>query len=149
MKNQMGIGAKKSMRIIRTETGRAASEGTLKSYDEAKSEGLDLIRTWLSTLDARVRDTHSKMDKQEADENDMFTLPRGTLVRGPNLSGIAEEDINCRCTIYAKLPDIDTIDVRAARDASGKTVDIKNMSYDEWAKLKKIKYKDTVRAICT
>ena len=140
IKDQMGIGASKSMRIARTETGRAQSEGQVKAYNEAESEGLVIQRIWIASLDARTRDSHAETDKQIADKNNLFTLGSGVVTEAPHMSGIAEEDINCRCDIAAQLPGTESEqDFRAVRDPeSGDTVNIKNMSFNEWSKLKKV-----------
>jgi len=140
VKEQMGIGASKSIRIIRTETGRCQNEGTIKGYDEAQAEGVEIVRVWLASLDDRTRDTHRSMDKQEADpKTNLFTLPGGAVTRGPHLSGIAAEDINCRCAVTAQISEMPA-EVRAARDpVTGKSINIKNMTYAQWAKVKNIK----------
>lgn len=150
VKEQMEIGATKAMRIIRTETGRAQTEGALKGYDEAQSEGLGFARVWLASLDDRTRFSHRSMDKQQANpETNLFTLPSGAMTQGPHLSGIAGEDINCRCALTAQILDMPA-EIRVARDpVSGKSVDIKDTNYDKWANAKKVRSHESMRVICT
>ncbi len=148
VQKQMQIGAGKAITIIRTETGRARTEGSLQSYDEAEAEGLPIIRIWLSTLDARTRDTHQSMDKQEADKDNLFTLPSGVVTRGPHLSGVAAEDINCRCDVIVEIPEFEPSKLRQAKDPqTGENVNVKNMDFDEWAKINKINFHESVRAV--
>lgn len=148
VQKQMNIGAGKAIRIIRTETLRSRIEGTLAGYDEAEAEGLPFERVWLSTLGPRTRESHIAMDKEVADSASFFHLPSGVLTRGPGLSGIAEEDINCRCDVIVEIPTIDPSKFRAARDpVTGVSVNVKNMDYDEWALVKKIKSHESVYAM--
>lgn len=100
--DKLGIGASKAVRIVRTESGRAVSQGRKELFDsledKAKEKGIVIVREWISADDERTRDSHDKMNGQIADKNNQFTLPDGTKTDGPRLSGIADEDINCRCT---------------------------------------------------
>jgi len=104
MNERSGIGAYKSLRIMRTEGHRAQSAGRLLAYDEAKKQGLQIKKKWLSTKDSRTRDSHKAMDGQIENEEGLFVFPSGLTTAGPGLSGIAEEDIHCRCTIIAFDP---------------------------------------------
>ncbi len=89
-------------RIVRTETQRARSWGDLTGHEQAKEftgrAGVDLHRIWLSTLDLRTRDTHVSIDGQKEDDNGNFTFSNGVTTAAPLMSGVASEDIHCRCT---------------------------------------------------
>ena len=105
----MNIGAGKAMRILRTETHRAQVEGRLYGIDKtlqgAKLLGVRTHKIWVNTKDDRTRDSHQSMGDVKADKDGLFTLPSGVKTRGPGLSGVAEEDINCRCTVRLVFPD--------------------------------------------
>jgi len=102
LSDKLSIGASKSIRIVRTESGRAVSQARKEVFESikenSKDTGIELVREWVPVYDYRTRDSHMAMEGQQADENDQFTLPDGTKTDGPRLSGIAEEDINCRCS---------------------------------------------------
>ncbi len=105
--DKTSIDAVKALRIIRTEGHRVQNAASLIATDKAKSAvedlGIEMTKVWVATLDGRTRDDHRHMDGQEADENGLFHFPSGGTTEGPGLSGIAEEDINCRCTTITKL----------------------------------------------
>jgi hypothetical protein len=87
----------KSTTIVRTESQRVTASAKKEVIDVAKSQGIDLTKTWNSVEDERVRDSHVKMDGQTVPYDGMYTLPTGEKVVGPHLTGIAKEDCNCRC----------------------------------------------------
>lgn len=102
--DRANIAVSKATLIARTESGRAQSAGRNLSFDKsemaAEKLGLRTVRVWMSTHDGRTRDQHFKMDKQESkiiDGKPKFKFPDGTTTEGPRLSGIAKQDINCRC----------------------------------------------------
>ena len=133
------IAVSKALTIARTEAGRAQSTARVLAYEKAEAAadrlGIKIARVWVSTLDIRTRDSHRSMDGQHADENGMFTLPSGTKTPGPRLSGIAKEDINCRCTTRMEILDVPA---KVRKDNIDKSI-IKNMSYEEWASEKGIR----------
>lgn len=102
LSDKLSIGASKAIRIVRTESGRAVSQARKEVFESikenSKETGIELVREWVPVFDDRTRDSHMAMEGQQADENNQFTLPGGTKTDGPRLSGIAEENINCRCT---------------------------------------------------
>ena len=105
LKDRLEIGASRAVRIAQTEAHRVQTEGRLDSLAHAQAKGVDLGYRWVATLDDRTRDLHQEMDGQEAEEivdgRPLFVLPDGVKTEGPGLSGIAEHDINCRCTVTA------------------------------------------------
>ena len=129
IKNRMDVGATNTMRIVQTENHRAQTQGRLKGYEQAESYGVELKRVWTSTLDDRTRDTHQNMDGQVADEDGMFDV-NGVRAEGPGLTGVAEEDINCRCTVRVEVED-ESPRVRRSREASGSEIG-EYRSYKQW-----------------
>lgn len=110
---------KKSIRIARTEAHRVTEAG---HHDAAKSandalyqSGVEMVKTWKTMKDGRVRPSHAKgkaqkynhkkMDGVTIPIDDEFILPSGAKTMAPGQSGIAGEDINCRCYLsYALKP---------------------------------------------
>ena len=85
--------------IARTEVIGASNGGTLEAW---RQSGVVTGKEWLATLDDRVRDTHSEAHGQRRaiDENFEVGAASGPA---PGQMGLAEEDINCRCTMIAIL----------------------------------------------
>jgi uncharacterized protein with gpF-like domain len=85
-----------AMRIARTEVISASNAGSLEGM---KQSGVVEQKEWLSSRDDRVRDSHlPPLDRQVVDLNKDFTSNDGNKAQHPGSFGIAEEDINCRCT---------------------------------------------------
>lgn len=101
------MSANKTIRIVRTEGHRAQSVGRKLAVDNVESAadrlGIKIKRVWVATSDDRTRDSHKAMDGKEADDDGLFTLPSGVRTEGPGMSGVAEEDINCRCTVRVEV----------------------------------------------
>lgn len=113
-------------RIARTEVLRSSNFASTAAYEIS---GVVPEREWVSTPDDRVRETHDKMDGQRVAIDEPFTLPDGGgSAMYPGDFGLAEEDINCRCTTAPIIqdPGEEPADEEAAarlRDAITKTAD--------------------------
>lgn len=126
------------IRVIQTETHRVQSEGNLEAFNRVKEFGDELgfetKKIWVATLDSKTRPTHQELDGQPANEKGLFETSDGATAEAPGLFGIAEEDINCRCTISYE---IDGMTPTMRRDnESGKIIEYK--TYREWAEGKNI-----------
>lgn len=87
--------------IARTETNIAYTESTLESY---RQSGVVYGKRWLAALDERTRETHVEAHDQVVALGEPFVVGDGEA-DGPGLTGLPEEDINCRCTITSVLED--------------------------------------------
>ena len=97
-----------------------------KSFDEELQKtntGLRMVKIWRTMKDERVRPNrryktkkgwrtsvgsganHQKMEGQTVLAPDMFELTDGHKTVAPGQSGIAAQDINCRCFVQYKLVD--------------------------------------------
>lgn len=104
---------KKAIRIARTETHRVREAG---NHDAAvlvngalkdSTTGLQMVKTWRTMKDEWVRPAkakgrnrqynHRKMDGVTVPVDEEFVLPSGAKTKAPGQSGVAGEDINCRC----------------------------------------------------
>ena len=104
-------------RIIRTEAGKAQTLGTLKSYENARAEGVEAAQVWDATLDSKTRPDHASLDGDKAQRHGgewMFSTSVG-WVKGPHLSGVASFDIRCRCALRPVIQGYDP-EVRRIRD---------------------------------
>ena len=81
--------------IAQTETIGAVNKGTIEG---SRQSGVVWGHQWVGSLDNVIRETHEQMTLDEE------AVPLGeTFSNGgeyPGGSGIASEDISCRCTIY-------------------------------------------------
>lgn len=97
LRQSQAFGPVRALRIARTESVRAQSAGELDRWSEAADLGIELDQEWMSASDRAVRDSHAIMDGQVVPVGSDFKLPSGVMTPGPGLSGVPEEDINCRC----------------------------------------------------
>jgi SPP1 gp7 family putative phage head morphogenesis protein len=85
--------------IARTEVIGAMNGGTLEAWRQS-----DVVKTktWLAALDERTRETHMLAHGQIVALDEDFVVGTG---RGPapGQMGVAEEDINCRCSMKAGI----------------------------------------------
>lgn len=124
----------KAFRIARTETHRAQNAGSDLAYDEtaqaAERLGLKKLRkVWLSALDGRTRSSHRSADGKFAGTDGNFRL-FGAVFASPGNSGIAGEDINCRCSYYTKIPGVKN----RKRFDNIKKKPIPNQTFEQWEK---------------
>ena len=108
----LDIDYKKSVRIVRTETGRVREAGHLasaKNVNDALKDGttdMRLTKTWVTMKDERVRSSHQSMNGVTVAMDEDFTLPDGTKTQAPKQSGVASQDINCRCFVKYSLEEV-------------------------------------------
>lgn len=151
---------RKAIRIVRTETHRVREAGNhdaAQSVDEilkTGESGMRMVKTWKTMKDERVRPAkakgknrqynHKKMDGAAIPVDGEFTLPSGAKTMAPGQSGVAGEDINCRCYLsygLQKAVESDKIEsskkaefepaktVKEAEDYAKGTLGIPNVSY--------------------
>lgn len=83
--------------IARTEVHGAVQKGTFEGYSQA---GVPTkIWVWAPGVDGGVRHDHLNMDGVEVPINQPFQLPSGATCEFPGNTGVAEEDINCSCSV--------------------------------------------------
>jgi HK97 family phage portal protein len=86
--------------IARTEVIGGFNGGTLEGW---KQSGVVKGKAWLATLgDDRTRESHDGAHGQTVGLDEDFTVGAGQGPH-PGAIGVAEEDINCRCTMTAVL----------------------------------------------
>lgn len=85
--------------IARTEVNGAYNGGTLAGW---RQSGVVIAKEWLSTLDDRLRGSHAQAHGQRVGLDDEFVVGNGSGPH-PGAIGLAEEDIQCRCTMVAVL----------------------------------------------
>lgn len=95
-------GINRATRIARTEIISASNLGSIEG---ARSTGLPLDKTWLSTPGERTRDTHIEADGQTVPMDELFTVGGSKLDFPGDFSNNADvsELVNCRCTTIYKV----------------------------------------------
>ncbi len=92
--------------IVRTEGQKAIVKGQIAAYDRADELGVESDRIWDATLDSVTRDTHGALDGvagiREEDAQPYWMLG-GVRTIGPGQSGVAAEDISCRCRLRNQI----------------------------------------------
>ncbi len=135
LRDDLGMAKAQSVRVARTETGRALSQAGLDSAMVAKDNGLDMKKRWYATKDTRTRDTHRHLDGTSVDIEDNFHSS-GCVGPAPKLFvGVAsaKENINCRCKLlyYIDEDELPTV-MRTKEDGV-----IPFTTYRDWEKEKR------------
>ena len=121
---------KKAITIVRTEAGRVREAGHLASarnINETLKNGttsMRLVKTWKTMKDGRVRDHHHTMDGVTVAMDEDFVLPGGVKTQAPKQSGVASEDINCRCFVKYELKEDKTTAPDKAAKVTPKKLEI-------------------------
>lgn len=135
LRDDLGMSKAQSVRVARTETGRALSQAGLDSATVAKDNGLDMKKRWYATKDTRTRDTHRRLDGTSVDIEDNFHSS-GCVGPAPKLFvGVAsaKENINCRCKLLYYI-DEDELPTTMRTKEDGV---IPFTNYREWEKNKR------------
>lgn len=139
LRDDIGMTKAQSMRVARTEAGRAMSQAGLDSAMVVKDNGFKMKKRWSATKDTRTRDTHRHLDGQSVDIDDNFKSS-GCVGPAPHLFvGVAsaKENINCRCKLLYYINEDDLPGVMRVRNDDGSTEVIPSMSYRDWEKMKR------------
>jgi len=124
----LGMSYNSAERIARTEILRSTSIGNQVAYDQARDVGVQIVETWDATLDDRTRADHADADGKEKDNvTGMYSL-FGTEFPAPRMSGIAAQDINCRCVSVGEVGGLSP-ELRAIRDEGQEPY----QSFETWA----------------
>jgi SPP1 gp7 family putative phage head morphogenesis protein len=86
-----------AVRVVRTESTRNYTEGSIAAYDRAREKGIDGSVVWISTFDGRTRDTHAQLNGQKANKEGLFYIGSDSA-KGPGLFSEPQNSIQCRCS---------------------------------------------------
>ena len=123
----------KADRISRTETHRTANLGAYAAGQEARSQGVDIKKMWIATLDTKTRPQHAHLDgvKLNLDEYYKIGADRALMPGGFNQASL---NINCRCTHVDIVNDIDPQIRRGRNPITGENEVFEFKTYEQWAK---------------
>lgn len=140
LRDRVGITDRASaIRAARTSVTGAQNAGRIDSYYAAQDMGIELRKTWISTLDNRTRHTHKILDGKTADVDEPFEVDGYSIMYPGDPNAVPEMLYNCRCSMIAAVKGVDMSDAkRRTRDPeTGRNVVISNMTFREWEKWKK------------
>jgi len=94
--------------IALTESQSMLHEGEEEMFEQAvrekKIQRKQVLRTWRTAGDMRVRDSHAPMNGQQRFMGDLFVTGAGRYVRWPgDVNAPASERINCRCVLQRRV----------------------------------------------
>lgn len=139
LRDDIGMAKAQSLRVARTEAGRAMSQAGLDSAMVAKDNGIEMKKRWHATKDARTRNTHQHLDGETVGIEDNFHSS-GCVGQAPKLFiGVssAKENINCRCKLMYYIDEDELPQVMRVRKEDGKSEVIPFVTYKEWEKIKR------------
>ncbi len=134
LKNVLMGDYKKALRIVRTESHRVVETAHYLGYLEVEDQGLETEKQWIATLDNKTRDSHASLDGTQIPLKEDFISILGNRAPYPGAFGVAEEDVNCRCTVI-QVYATSARNTRHSRTADGETGKyVPWMPYNEWVK---------------
>ena len=87
--------------VVETEYHRMYNAG---AYDTAAAyDYMDIIGTWSTMRDEKVRDTHDYLEGKQVALGERFYTYDGDSARYPGDFSKAENNVNCRCAVIWKL----------------------------------------------
>lgn len=131
LQRAMEIDYNKAVRVVWTESHRCKEQASQMAYDKLTDKGIKAQKMWVATLDEHTRLSHQQLDGVKVDLDGFFEIG-GARAQYPGGFGIAEEDINCRCTTVIVYDDNQV----KTRMEQGKGVS-QYQTYEEWAKKKR------------
>lgn len=100
LKERFGKDIGNTMRIARTESARVLEDSKYQAFEDlASNENVKVFKIWHTMGDEAVRDTHDAMEGVKVLYDEDFILPSGARCQYPKGTGVAAEDINCRCYV--------------------------------------------------
>jgi len=116
----MGGNRAHAEKVARTETTRSSNFASEAAY---RQSGVIPRKEWIPTVsDDRTRDEHLALNKEIVAIDEPFEI-NGNPADFPGGFGIAELDINCRCTVAPVVDDVDETRSADARVAFWKAKD--------------------------
>lgn len=100
LKERFGKDIGNTMRIARTESARVLEDSKYQAFNDlANNDNVKVFKIWHTMGDEAVRDTHDAMEGVKVLYDEDFILPSGARCQYPKGTGVAAEDINCRCYV--------------------------------------------------
>ena len=110
-----------AIRNARTAYTSAQNGGRMASLKQAKAQGINVQKQWLSAHDGRVRDSHAMLNGQIREIEEKFD---NGLLYPADSSGAPAEVYNCRCTltyIYPEWDEVESAEIYKSNALKGET----------------------------
>lgn len=135
-----------AIRIVRTEGTRNLNAGNWALDNFAISQGVEMFRDWLATLDTRTRQSHARLDgvRKKVDE-EFFIGSDGSLF--PGGFDLAKNNVYCRCTTISTPKGISPELRRGRNPVTGKNEVFSYTSFDAWASKNNLQYNKSGRLV--
>jgi SPP1 gp7 family putative phage head morphogenesis protein len=114
--------------IARTEVMRSANAA---NFIAMETSGIEK-KEWVATFDARTRDDHMALDGDVLPLREEFQYSSGGSTLAPGDSGIASQDINCRCTLTAVTTSLEELSVEERLAFRKEVSKVFSEQLDEW-----------------
>ena len=124
---EMSEGA--SIRNARTMMTNAQSAGRMDAYKRAESLGMEVKKTWIATMDNRVRDWHRELHMVSVPLDQPFHNSIGDIMRPGDPHADGANVYNCRCTLKGKSGKVKTFSERLKEYE-----DAEKLDFEEWKK---------------
>ena len=129
MRNVATMDRNASRRNARTSVTGAQNAGRQDSYERAQEMGIDLVKTWLATMDDRTRHWHVELDGVSVPVDESFENEYGLIEYPGDPNADPANVYNCRCTMISTLKGFEKDFSDRHNDALG------DMSYDDWKQM--------------
>lgn len=106
----------------------AHNGGRQDSYMRAEALGLDMVKTWIATIDGHIRDAHRDLDGQHVKPGEPFKSILGDIMFPGDPNADPANVYNCRCKIGEEVRGFES----DPADLSVRPHDIGDMTYEEW-----------------
>lgn len=121
IKTRFGSDIGNTMRIARTEGARVLEDSKNEAFkDIAENDSVQVFKVWHTMGDEAVRESHEAMEGVRVRFDEPFILPSGVSAMYPKASGVAGEDINCRC--YVEY--VTEVDEKLYKDIANDFIDV-------------------------
>ena len=121
-----------AIRIIRTERTRILNAGSYARSRYLESQGIEVMKRWVATLDTRLRDAHSRLDGVTIPVDERFQVDGDSALYPGNFSQVSL-NVNCRCTTIDILPGFEPLVRRGRNPVTGRNEVFSYQDFPEWA----------------
>ena len=87
------------MRVVDTDSHRIYNEAVVDVGESISKSGTTVMKTWYTMGDDKVRETHDYLEGMKVPMDERFYTFDGDSARYPGDFDMAENNVNCRCSI--------------------------------------------------
>ena len=121
----------KSLRIVRTEGTRVMNDAGYAQTKWVESQGHDIYKLWIATLDINTRATHARLDGEKILPDEKFNID-GDMSLSPGNFSLVKNNVNCRCSMGQIIGDWEPTARRGRNPVSGKNEVFEYKDFNKW-----------------